>query len=77
MFTPNGRYVIASGWVNDLEQDQVHILDAGTGKSVQIFHAQFDPAVLAISPDSKTLATGGEDRDTNGTIELWDIGGIR
>src|SRR5262245_9959694 len=74
-FTPDGRFALTAA-----EDRTVRIWDAATGDTVRILRMPPAPAgggltSLALSPDGKTLATGGwvtSGRQTDGPIYLLD-----
>lgn len=71
-FCNNGHLLAGCGW-----GDFVPVWSVETGNLVQTFHADYYTAALAASPDSRLLATGGQDKNGDGRIELWDISRFR
>jgi WD40 repeat protein len=64
-FTPDGRLLIHAG-----HQSKVHVMELASGQDRQTIEAaQSGLTALTISPDGKTLVTGGND----GTALLWDL----
>ena len=63
-FSPDGNLLAGTGHVDG----GVWLWDARSGNLKQEIKAHEAPTVVAFSPDSKTLATGGYD----GKLKLWD-----
>ncbi len=65
IFSPNGKFLIASG----IPGDTIRLCDVTNGKITAIFNGRNKLAwYLALSPDGKTLAAAG-----GSTIELWNM----
>jgi WD40 repeat protein len=58
----DGRYVAVNG-------HEVHVFELPSGKHVTTFEPPTSPWAAAFSPDSKILATGGDD----GKVRLYDV----
>ncbi len=71
VFFGNGHLLASCGW-----KDLVPIWSVDTGNLVQTFHADNDTAAIAVSPNNKLLATGGQ-YGFDGRIELWNISRLR
>ena len=67
VFFDNRHLLAGCGW-----GDVVPVWNVRTGKLVQSFHADPYTDAIAVSPNNKLLATGGED-GLDGRLELWDI----
>jgi WD40 repeat protein len=68
VFFQNGHLLAGCGWGNF-----VPVWSVDTGKLLQTFYADSFTQAVAVSPDNKLLATGGQTANGNGRIELWDI----
>jgi len=66
LFSPDNQ-LIAGFWSQNIE-----VWDAKSGKRWRIFHPIGDCHVLAFSPDSQTLASGSNDRQSY--LQLWNVG---
>lgn len=63
-FTKDGRAIVSAG------RDGVSLWDTASGKELRRFEGhRWEVRCLALSPDGKTLATGGSDS----TLRLWDL----
>jgi WD40 repeat protein len=69
VFTPDGRSVISSG-----QDNTIRIWDAATGREVRSWGARVNKSPnLALSPDGKVLAVGGEaPANAQAPVRLWD-----
>lgn len=67
-FCNNSHLLAGCGW-----GDSAPVWSVETGNLVQTFHADPYIEAIAVSPDNKLLATGGQDKNGDGRIELWDI----
>jgi WD40 repeat protein len=66
-FSPDGRLLALSSHAGDTERHQLYEVDSGTLR--QEFVSAAGVGVVAFSPDSQRLATGGPDT----TILVWDL----
>jgi WD40 repeat protein len=68
-FAPSGKLFAASG------EKQIHVWDALTAREIHKLQGHpREPLCLAFSPDSRTLAAGGNDgKDNGGYVMLWDL----
>lgn len=62
----DGKTLVSSA---DIYQKNIKIWDLSTGKLLSTLNAPVGVSVVAISPDSQILASGGAD----GTIKLWNL----
>jgi WD40 repeat protein len=74
-FSPDGRYIGTSGQIPGPPGDpklssEVRLWEATTGREIWVANGHsLAVHAFAFSPDSRTLATGGEDGD----IRLWEV----
>ncbi len=62
-FSRDGRFLVSSNW-----DRKVRVFEFPSGNQVREFEAQSKPVCVAISPDSKIIASG----DMSPAITLWD-----
>lgn len=67
-FTPDGKLLAGVGW-----GDRIHIWRTDSGKLIQTFHGAAYAQSLAISPDGKRLISGGQEKNSTGSMQEWDI----
>lgn len=72
VFFRNGDLLAGCGW-----EERVPIWDVRTGKVVQTFYTDDFTEAIAVSPNDRWLATGGQSAKADGRIELWDISRLR
>ncbi len=69
-FSPDGKTVVSADYRNVL------VFDAGTGRKAAGFEIDHWSFAMALSPDGRTLATGGQTGTGGGPpalIRLWDV----
>ncbi|MGA2247477.1 MAG: protein kinase [Verrucomicrobiota bacterium] len=63
-FSPDGKYLIRSGW-------RLKVIEIGTTNPPYLIPDYFVPdAVVAVSPDGSTMASGG----MGSSVTLWEVG---
>ncbi len=68
VFFNRNRLLAGIGWGT-----AIPIWDVRTGALLQMFYGDKYIQALAVSPDNHWLATGLEDENIDGRIELWDV----
>ncbi len=70
-FSPDGSLIaVASG-------QNINIWSAQKGEALQVFHDKLHWRSLTFSPDSKHLASGGQDGTGNGVFQIWDVSDLK
>ena len=68
VFFDGNRLLAGIGW-----GAVIPVWDVQTGKLLQTFYGEYIMEALAASPDGRWLATGEEDKNFDGKLELWDV----
>ena len=68
VFFDKGRLLAGVGW-----GAAIPVWDTRTGALLQTFYGEKYMEALAASPDGRWLATGEQDNNNDGRLELWDV----
>jgi len=67
-FFDGNRLLVGSGW-----GAEICVWTVDKEAISQVFYGPDFSMTLAVSPNNCLLATGGQDKEGNGTVDIWDV----